>query len=162
MSQGQRYPHAQAMAVAVDLCLALDPLVERIQIVGSLRRCKPDVGDIEILFIGKKAERQRDLLSVEQYDLAWAKVDQLLTEHVLTKRPNTRGIFTWGEQNRLAIHVASGIPVDFFSTSLDCWWNSLVCRTGGKENNLLITTTAKRQGWTFEACSRSSMAPSII
>jgi len=58
---------------------------------------------------------------------------------------------TWGAQNKLALHVASGIPVDLFSTTAANWWNSLVCRTGGKENNLLITRAALRRGWSFEA-----------
>jgi DNA polymerase/3'-5' exonuclease PolX len=60
-------------------------------------------------------------------------------------------VFAWGQKNRLGIHVESGIPIDFFATSEPCWFNSLVCRTGGIENNLLITTTAQHRGWSFEA-----------
>lgn len=53
--------------------------------------------------------------------------------------------------NKLAIHAASGISVDFFATTEKCWWNSMVVRTGGKQSNLNITTAAQRQGYSFEA-----------
>lgn len=147
----KRYPHAEALRVAQQLVEILSPFCERIEIAGSLRRQKPTVGDIEILYIGKRATRQVDLLSTEEYDDCAEHIDRLLKAGLLAKRPNKNGVFAWGEKNKLGIHVATGIPVDFFSTDAACWFNALVVRTGGRENNLLITTTAQKKGFRFEA-----------
>jgi DNA polymerase/3'-5' exonuclease PolX len=151
MSGKKRYPRAEALAVAEELVARLDPVCQRIQIAGSLRRELPDVGDIELLFVPMLGTRQRDLFTTETYDLADEKINELLKAEIIAKRPNKNGAFAWGEKNKLGIHCASGIPVDFFSTDSECWWNSLVVRTGGKENNLLITTTAQKKGYSFEA-----------
>lgn len=151
MTDKPRYPYADAMGVANALCDMLATVCERIQIAGSLRRKKSMVGDIELLFVPKIGERQVDLLGTEKYDMADAMINDLEMNDVLDKRPNVRGHFTWGQKNKLAIHVKSQIPVDFFSTDLDCWANALVVRTGGKDSNLLITTTAQRLGYTFHA-----------
>ncbi|MDE2021280.1 MAG: hypothetical protein KGJ13_13170, partial [Patescibacteria group bacterium] len=43
--------------------------------------------------------------------------------------------------------AASGIPVDFFSTAESSWFNYLVCRTGGADNNCQIALAANRKGW---------------
>jgi len=144
------YPLSKAFAVAVQLESRLAPFCERIEIAGSIRRQKETVGDIEILFVPKSAKRMRDLFIEEEYSLAWAEVDRMIGKE-LDKRPNVNGQVAWGDQNRLAIHTASGIPVDFFATTQDKWWNSLVVRTGGKENNMAICAEAIRKGWNFEA-----------
>lgn len=150
MSDKKKYPRADALAVAAELVQQLRPCAERIEVAGSLRRGKAEVGDVELLFVPKKAGK-RDELFREYYDAADAALFRWSLEGVLSKRPSKVGVFTWGPENKLAVHVASGIPVDFFSTDSLRWWNALVVRTGGKQNNLLITTTAQRQGWTFEA-----------
>lgn len=150
-TEKRRYPFAEAMRVASYLQSSLAPYCERIKICGSLRRQKREVGDIEILYVSKPGVRQVDLLMTESYGEAEKHLDFMLYKGDLSKRPNKNGICAWGEKNKLAVHVASRIPVDLFATTQDCWWNSLVCRTGGKENNLLITTTAQRHGWSFEA-----------
>jgi DNA polymerase/3'-5' exonuclease PolX len=151
MSDKKRYPAAVAMAVAGAIKVLLAPFCDRIEIAGSLRRQKKMVGDIEILFIGKQDTRRVDLLTVESYDTAGARINELMHIGILTKRPNKNGVFAWGEKNKLGIHVETGIPIDFFATCEPCWYNALVCRTGGIENNLLITTTAQHRGWSFEA-----------
>lgn len=145
-----KYPLPKAFAVAVQLESRLAPFCERIEIAGSIRRQKETVGDIEILFVPKTAKRMRDLFMEEEYSLVWAEVDKMIGIE-LDKRPNVNGQVAWGDQNRLAIHTASGIPVDFFATTQDKWWNSLVVRTGGKENNMAIAKAANSLGWHWEA-----------
>lgn len=117
-------------------------------VAGSLRRLKKEVGDVELLFVPRK--EQCGLFEDVTDDLA-AKLINSLVPSVLTKRPNLKGICAWGPKNKLAIHRASGIPVDLFSVAPDCWWNSVVVRTGGKASNLLLTNAALRRGWSFEA-----------
>lgn len=153
MSHDRKYPRAEALAVAKALCDALIPHCRQLVVAGSLRRRKAEVGDVEILYIPKFAKGPPIELfgeppMVNETEFA---IGQLLVSGTLKKRPNKGGVFTWGPENKLAIHQPSGIPVDLFATDDKRWWNALVCRTGGKQNNLLITTTAQRKGWSFEA-----------
>lgn len=143
-----KYPRADAIAVARELCNLLRPCCEHLIVAGSLRRMKREVGDVELLFVPKR--EQSGLFTDVTDDLA-AQLINSLVPSILTKRPNLKGIFAWGPKNKLAIHQASGIPVDLFSVPSDCWWNSVVVRTGGKASNLLLTNAALRRGWSFEA-----------
>ncbi len=78
-----------------------------------LRRMKQSVGDIEILYIPMMDSRPDGLFRSE-FSLADKMIDKWIDEGKIQKRPNINGGFIWGEKNKLAIHVASGIPIDFF------------------------------------------------
>ncbi len=151
ISDRPKFSAAEAWEVARPLAFALEQVCERVEIAGSLRRKKSDVGDIELLFIPKIGLRAKDFFVSEHFSLADELIDGWLKEGLIAKRPNVRGIFTWGPENKLAVHVKSGIPVDLFATTQEKWWNSLVCRTGGKQNNLLVTKRAQEIGYSFEA-----------
>lgn len=151
-----KFPLATAQAVADELVHALQPACARLAVAGSVRRLKAEVGDIELVYVPRVADRpspiansQADLFQtksvrVNQVDLALA---DLLARGVIEYRPNVRGSVVWGGKNKLAVHVGSGIPVDFFSTRELCWYNYLVCRTGGAETNIRIATAALAKGW---------------
>jgi DNA polymerase/3'-5' exonuclease PolX len=144
-----RYPRDKALAVAVEICGALKTVTERLKIAGSLRRMKPDVGDVEIIYVPKFGEGPpRDLFGPPpRLNLADVALDYMLGGGVIQKRRNVRGSEIWGAQNKLAVHAASGIPVDFFAATESNWFNYLVCRTGGAINNTIIAGEAKRKGW---------------
>lgn len=146
MSDRPRVPYQDALNVAVLLKTMLAPVCERIEIAGSLRREKPYVGDVELLFVPRVGERKVDMFATERADLADETINSLVRGGLLAMRPNVNGSFTWGPKNKLAIHTASGIPVDLFSTTEENWWVSLVVRTGSKETNLALTTGAQRMG----------------
>lgn len=145
------FPLEQAQSVAEELKAGLAPVCERIEIAGSIRRRKPIVGDIELLFIPKLEERPMDLFSKMIVDRADEQLERWLREYKIVQRLSIVGSPAWGKVNKLAIHTASGIPVDFFSTTEANWWNSLVMRTGSRESNLRLTQRAHERGWTFEA-----------
>lgn len=145
MSDKKKFPREKALSVANELLATLAPFCERIAIAGSLRRGKAEVGDIELLYIPRIESRQADFFSSAPANLAAEKIGQLLSSQILTKRPSKTGVFTWGENNKLGIHVPSGVPVDLFQTTADNWWVSLVIRTGSKDTNLALTTGAQRQ-----------------
>jgi DNA polymerase/3'-5' exonuclease PolX len=140
----KRWPAQQAMAVAAELMERLQARCERIVVAGSLRRGKQFVGDVELLFIPRMGERQKGLFATEPFSLADECIAEMLDAGILRKRPSKIGGFTWGESNKLAIHAASGIPVDLFSTTSAKWWVSLVVRTGSLETNMKLTTGAQR------------------
>lgn len=148
MSDKQKFPHAQAMKVATELVNLLTPQTENICIAGSLRRGKPFVGDIELLYIPNITQVKTGLFESDMQSVNWTEnfLLKLLNSGAIEKRPNVNGHFAWGVNNKLGRHVASGIPVDFFATTRENWFVSLVIRTGSKETNLSLTTGAQKLG----------------
>ncbi len=144
-----RFPRAAALTVAKELCDALKPVTTRLIVAGSLRRRKAEVGDVEILFVPVVAQYKTGLFSEDTKSVSL--VDEclagMLKAGVLAKRPNRTGGFAWGEKNKLALHVASGIPVDLFAATDENWFNYIVCRTGPGESNIRIAAAAQKIGW---------------
>lgn len=140
-----------ALPVALELCERMKPFVERFSIAGSLRRGKATVSDIEILFSPRMKIVQTDMFKPEAMSEMEPQFGVWLQEGLICKRHNALGLASWGAQNKLAIHMASGIAVDFFTTNLDNWWVSLVIRTGGKDTNLKLTAGARKLGRTLHA-----------
>ena len=147
----KKWPWDVALPAAKEICARLAPACERIAIAGSLRRGKSEVGDIEILFEPRMSTRPDGLFDTRIISVADEAIEQLLHGGYFAKRPNKNGVFAWGESNKLAIHTASGIPVDLFSTSEEKWWTALVIRTGSKETNLRLTTGANKLNRTLNA-----------
>ena len=73
-------------------------------------------------------------------------IEGLLASGILTKRPKVDGTFTWGAENKLAVHARTGLPVDLFATTAECYINYLVCRTGGASTNKAICNGAIARG----------------
>lgn len=146
-----RFPYRYAMEVAEAIQSQLQPDCDRILIAGSLRREKSEVGDIELLFVPLMVSEPDGLFDTRQCDLAERKINELVTSGVLERRLNVNGHQVWGQKNKLARHLASGIPVDFFSTTAENWHVATVIRTGSKETNLRLTTGAQRQGMRLNA-----------
>ena len=148
MSNTLRWPAANARKVAAELA----PRCERIEIAGSLRRGKPDVGDIEILYVPRI--RQVHVLGElfpKSGSLADELLDRWLAKGIISKRPNINGSVTWGELNKLAVYATSGIPVDLFATTMERWFVSLVMRTGSAQSNTRLATAALKRGMQFHA-----------
>lgn len=149
-----RFPFAEALAVAKVLAAELKPLCSRLLICGSLRRRRPDVGDIELVYIPRTEERPGppDLFGFRKemrVNLVDERLDSLLTTSVLSRRLNIQDHATWGARIKLAVHVASGIPVDLFASTEAGWWSYVVCRTGPKTSNIRICNAALAKGWTW-------------
>lgn len=149
MNQKPKYSYAKAIMVAVDLVSALAPFCDRITIAGSLRRRKPVVGDVEILYIGKTqtARDPKTLFGFITENKADYKILSLETSGIFRRRLNVNGLETYGEKNKLMVHCSTGIPIDLFSATEENWWNYLVCRTGPAESNITIATAAKDKGF---------------
>lgn len=150
-----RFAYADVMPIAQKFVAFLERHCTRIVIAGSLRRRKQFVSDIEILYISMRSSivDPADLfgarIAAQVADLA---LTALLESGTIAMRPNKNGYFAWGSQNKLAVHVASGIPVDFFETTEPNWCNALVVRTGPSASNVRIASEAKRRGWDWHAC----------
>ena len=132
----------RASTIAEEIMGLLDGSCDRKEIAGSIRRRKPDVGDIEILCI-PRFEGGADSLD--------RRVQGLMFQGVLALRLNRLGRKVYGPKNKLMVHVPSGIGVDIFSTTEECWPVSLVVRTGGKQTNIRISMAAQERGYQFHA-----------
>ncbi|ODU25008.1 MAG: hypothetical protein ABS95_01125 [Verrucomicrobia bacterium SCN 57-15] len=143
----QKFPRDLALTVARDILARLD--TERVIVAGSLRRRKKEVGDIEILYIPKFETRAADFFSTHKVNLTDTSIQQMIKSGIIRPRENVLGRTTWGDKNKLAVDVASGIPVDLFATTASAWFNYLVCRTGSAENNIRISAAAQAKGWSW-------------
>jgi len=147
-TEKKKYPVVDAQAIAAELLSYLGDFTERIEIAGSIRRKKAEVGDIELLYIPMIGEEDSGdllgtLVAVNYFDLALAALED---SGVLERRRNIKGSEMFGEKNKLMRHVQSGIPVDLFSTTDESWFNYLVSRTGGRESNMAVATEALKRG----------------
>ncbi|KKM92421.1 hypothetical protein LCGC14_1218690 [marine sediment metagenome] len=140
----------QAELIANELLKILEPACERVTIAGSIRRQKPDVGDIELLCIPKYVG------GVDQVD---REIGFLFIQRLLGYRLNKKGSKVYGPKNKLMVHVPTGLGVDIFSTTEECWPVAMVVRTGGKQTNIRISMAAIRKGWHLRAYGSGFSTP---
>ncbi|KKN87088.1 hypothetical protein LCGC14_0263580 [marine sediment metagenome] len=140
----------RAKSIAEKIKAVLESSCERIVIAGSIRRQKPDVGDIELLCIPKY---------IAGVDMLDAKIQTLIHVDMLGYRLNKLGRKVYGPKNKLLVHLPSGIGVDVFSTNELCWAVALVVRTGGKMTNKKIASRAIERGMRFHAYGRGFTLP---
>ena len=138
-----RYPLVQAQEVAHALYIAFLPCTERLEIAGSVRRHKPDVGDIEFVCIPKLGPLGNDTLDIF--------LRQQIADGVLAHRLSVTGHRTYGPLNKLLVHVPSGIPLDIFATTAENIGMALVVRTGPREFNVRMMTRFQNLGLRGEA-----------
>ena len=142
-----RYPYAEALKVANEIVDTLMPACTHIEIAGSLRRERPDVGDIEILYIPRIEETDDpcDFFGKMELNRVDEKLEKL-TGIFFERRLNILGREVYGDKNKLMRHIKSGIPVDFFAATTENWFNYLVCRTGPADSNKAICNAAIAKG----------------
>lgn len=149
MSDGKRWPREEAVAVGSEIMDGLFGSVDKAVVAGSVRRHKPEVGDVEVVYIpsiAKTADPTDFFGKMVDYNVTDEAIEKMIRWGVLEKRLNVKGQETYGPKNKLMRHVKTGMPVDLFATSLSDWWVSLVIRTGSKETNLRLTTGAQAIG----------------
>lgn len=144
-----RWPLRDAVLVADALCDILRPACDRIIVAGSVRRLRPTVGDIEILYVPRLINRRRpgDFFAREDVPATDPIIHSMINSGRLARRRNAKGSEVFGPLNKLLMHCASGIPVDLFATTPDAWHNYLVCRTGPAASNIRIAQAATARGW---------------
>jgi DNA polymerase/3'-5' exonuclease PolX len=144
----QKFPRAAALDVARALCEALKPCTERLIVAGSLRRRKPEVGDVEILYVARSGMlTPPGEIFARMCNLVDEEISRLESAGVLERRRNVNGSEMFGPRNKLMIHKTTGLPVDLFAASPENWWNYLVCRTGPADSNTRICMAAQQRGW---------------
>src|ERR1700750_2314871 len=91
------YQFKEGESIAQKLIERIKPYCVRAEIAGSIRRCKPEVKDIEIVAIPKYEDRQQESFLFEQTDPVnllyelWARH----TQDVRWIKPATQEILSW-------------------------------------------------------------------
>jgi DNA polymerase (family 10) len=119
----------EAQTIADRVKEILTPYCDRIEIAGSIRRRKPLVHDIDIVLI-------------EKADTALMLSSLLFTLGVV--RIN-------GTDIKRLLLTDQNISVDIYLATPATWATLLLIRTGSKENNIRLATTAKTRGWHLKA-----------
>jgi DNA polymerase/3'-5' exonuclease PolX len=146
VSAGTRVPLAEATLHAQQLVGMLAPACLSITVAGSIRRRKPDVGDIDLVCVPILVD-DIDMFGEatgEPYNALSALCDSYAADGVLRKRLDVNGRPSWGESLKRAEYA--GLAVDIQSVTdpdtLGAW---LLIRTGPASFNKALVTE-RRQG----------------
>ena len=145
MSLGLRIPYRTAYVAALRVVGAMLPAVEKIEIAGSLRRCKPDVGDIEIVTVPRLVDEPLgDLFgSTQRVSLLERRLGELHTAGTLTSHPKLPA--NGAKYKRLWL-PRPGIQVDLFIVTAATWATALLIRTGPSEFSQRVVTKLHDHG----------------
>jgi len=131
--QIKRYTHATAYKIALEVVEQLKPYCERIEIAGSLRRKKADVGDIEIVAIPKP-------YSIGLLESGFATV--------VNKWKKVKGELEFGKTKYTQRILPEGIKLDLFMAEEGNWGSVFAVRTGSADySHKVLANGWVRQGF---------------
>ena len=154
----------KARAIAEELKNQLQYACHRIEIVGEIRRQKPEVSTIKLLCIPKPSKgvpispedplfssisSQKGLPEWDDEDTVHDWVMEMMQQEVLDW--TSAGSRAYSTARKSVRHQPSGIAVDILSTDDQCWSVALVVTTGGAKTNRRIAAAAREKGWRFRA-----------
>ena len=135
------WPWAKANRAGMRLLGLFAPYCHKLQLAGSIRRKRPEVGDVEIVCIPRHegmllAENQPRLFGETpptDVDLLEIYILQMIKEGAFAYVYNSLGSKTFGPRNKRLVDLASGIQVDIFCAGPVNWGMTLFVRTGPRE-----------------------------
>jgi len=133
------FPFEYAASIASELVQILKTDCEQIEIVGSIRRLKPSVNDIDIIAIPKFIEQKDESLFGEpiKINLLDRKLSDLCLDHFLFLQSNGEKI------KRFNMPIGKKtISVDLYIANESTWWTLLLIRTGSREHNIKLASRA--------------------
>jgi DNA polymerase/3'-5' exonuclease PolX len=126
---------------------------ERLMICGSIRRRRPEVGDIDIVAIPKFEKRMKEtgfgFTVGETVNLLRERVDRMLSEGLSSRRIKKDGTSMIGES--VAFMVFQGVPLDLYYATRETWWGLVQMRTGSAAFNAQLASTAIKLGLRYHA-----------
>lgn len=145
---------SQAKQLAEKVVASMRPFAERAEIAGSIRRCKDEVKDIEIVAIPAFGQ-PRDLFGQDPENLLFNWAQQMERENrIHWIKPGTDEIIRWPvkEQGRYwrGLLVKANIKLDLFLTTKETWGATYIIRTGSSDFSYrLVSQIAKQTGHNF-------------
>jgi DNA polymerase/3'-5' exonuclease PolX len=140
-----RVPLALAAAIAEEARVGLAPACVRLEIAGSIRRGRADVGDVELVAVPRLTAAQPDLFgqAAGATDELHALATALLAVGVLAHRLDKHGRPAFGEQLKRVVFrgQAGELPLDLFAVTTPAQWGVIfTIRTGpGAFSTRLVT-----------------------
>lgn len=131
-------PYHEALTQAQAIVALLQPACERIEIAGSIRRKKPEIGDIEIVCI-PRYDYIPDLFGnpVQQYPL----MDDVL------KAQDWKTVKNGERYKQFALE--NGAQLDLFLVTPETWGLQLLIRTGPADFSHRLVTDRRHGGCLF-------------
>ncbi len=115
----------KAKVIANTVVKALAPYCDRVEVVGSIRRRKPVVRDIDLVLIARdRWNLDLALMRMGNYKMSGMKIARVEMD---------------------------SIPLDIYFASPETFATLLLIRTGSAQNNIRLATLAKKQGWRLAA-----------
>lgn len=148
VSEGTRIPLAEARALADELIAMLNPYCERLEIVGSIRRQRSTIGDIELLAVPRIVDRfdMFGLPTGNTFDVLGDYCTQMLRHGLLAHRPDKNGRPAFGDRYKRLSY--QGVGLDLFSVLRPAQWGVLsVIRTGSADFSHRLVTPVEQGGW---------------
>lgn len=123
--------------IAAELMGKLRPACVRCEAGGSVRRRKPVVGDLEIVFIPQLEDRQVDMFNTERVPETDAVIERMVESETLDW---DREVKRNGPLYKRLIHMTTGLVVELFGARSENWGLIYALRTGpGDFNHLLVS-----------------------
>jgi len=132
--------YSKAKKLADRLVELLTPYCDIIHIAGSIRRAKPECGDMEIVCLPKKVFVTTDLFNEQK------KVDPQFTKTLYACCINIISGTTTGRHVKAIL--IGGMKLDLFLPQPHDYYRQLAIRTGSAEfSHLVLAGTWKQKGW---------------
>jgi DNA polymerase (family 10) len=138
----------EAVALADKVVSVLGPLCERVEVVGSIRRQKPDVNDIDIVAIPAVCSSQSPLGTTIAYgqNETWKQlIPQALMRNLLSSNQQL------GQELMRFRFRDNGLQVDMYRARVETWGVLLLVRTGSQEHNVKLCSLARSKGLMLSA-----------
>jgi len=126
---------------------------ERFEFVGSYRRERDFIHDLDVIVIPKLTiehhpDYQDDLFGGSTHEVFVSEFDKQLGS--LEDAGRIKGISS-GDSLKRIIDLDSGIQIDFYIANEDTWSVLKLIRTGSKEHNIMLAKRAKNMGMKLKA-----------
>jgi DNA polymerase/3'-5' exonuclease PolX len=147
MSKGKRVELKTAIDLAVDIEQLLTPHSLKVMTVGSVRRNKPMVGDIEVLALAGEivmSDLFGTVVSVERTTIDDIVDSLAVGDGWIARGPNK------GHKHKKLHHPKTGVSCDIYVVmDIRAWGSSVVVRTGPHQFSKHVMTLAQGMGKHF-------------
>lgn len=133
------FPNTFALDIANDFISHISLACTRIEIVGSLRRQKMAVNDIDLLIIPRFLQMDDETLFGGPYqeNQLDKQLSQLCLSHDMELDAN-------GSKIKRFLKSVDGdtVPIDLYIATEQSWWTLLLIRTGSRQHNIKLARRA--------------------
>lgn len=135
-------PLEQARRIAGELAAELLPFADRLEIVGSIRRKKATVGDVELLIIPSVLRSAGGLFgdAIDEDNLLDKQLRRMMECDTIAHRKGFKGGWKFSQWSY------QGVTVDLFSSSVQTWGCLCLIRTGPAEYSHRLVTPRQQNG----------------